>query len=63
MKVLHFLDSVNRGGAETIALDVCRNAAAFGIDLTIVTDKGGTMIEEFAASGSGIYQTRTPFSG
>ena len=52
MKVLHFLDSVNRGGAETIALDVCRNAAAFGIDLTIVTTKGGTMLDEFAASGA-----------
>ena len=52
MKVLHFLDSLNRGGAETIALDVCRNAAAFGIDLTIVTTKGGTMLDEFAASGA-----------
>ncbi len=52
MKVLHFLDSVNRGGAETIALDVCRNAARFGLRLTVVTTKGGTMIDEFAASGA-----------
>jgi L-malate glycosyltransferase len=52
MKVLHFLDSVNRGGAETIALDVCRNAARFGIELTVVTTKGGTMIDDFAASGA-----------
>lgn len=52
MKVLHFLDSVNRGGAETIALDVCRNAARFEIELTVVTTKGGTMMEEFAASGA-----------
>ncbi|MDX6270533.1 MAG: hypothetical protein QOD28_1756, partial [Acidobacteriota bacterium] len=28
MRVLHLLDSLNRGGAETLALDVCRNARA-----------------------------------
>ena len=51
MKVLHFLDSTNRGGAETIALDVCRNAKDQGIDLTFVTAQGGTMEDDFRHSG------------
>lgn len=51
MKVLHFLDSVNRGGAETQVLDVCRNAARFGMELTLVTAGGGAMEDDFRASG------------
>lgn len=47
MRVLHFLDSVNRGGAEMQALDVMRNAADFGMDLTVVTAGGGGLEEDF----------------
>ena len=52
MKVLYFLDTLGRGGAEMQALDVCRNAADFGIDLTIVTSKSGVMEADFRASGA-----------
>ncbi|MGI9037073.1 MAG: glycosyltransferase [Pyrinomonadaceae bacterium] len=52
MKVLHFLDTTNRGGAETVALDVCRNAKNQGMDLTFVTAQGGALEEEFRASGA-----------
>lgn len=52
MKVLHLLDTLERGGAETVALDVCRNAARHGLELTFVTTKGGAMEEEFRASGA-----------
>ncbi|HEY0429084.1 MAG TPA: glycosyltransferase [Pyrinomonadaceae bacterium] len=52
MKVLHLLDTLNRGGAEMQALDVCRNARRFGIDLTLATMKGGAMEEDFRASGA-----------
>lgn len=52
MKVLHFLDSVNRGGAEAQALDVCRNAGRFGLELTIVSALGGTLEDEFRNSGA-----------
>ncbi len=52
MKVLHLLDTVNRGGAEIIVLDVCRNAKDFGIDLTFVTTQGGELEEDFRASGA-----------
>jgi Glycosyltransferase len=51
MKVLYFIDSLGRGGAETQALDVCRNAARFGIELTLVTARGGSLEEHFRSSG------------
>lgn len=51
MKVLHLLDSVDRGGAEAQALDVCRNASRFGLEMTLVTAKGGVMEEDFRATG------------
>ncbi len=52
MKVLHLLDTVNRGGAEMLILDVCRNAANFGIDLTFATMQGGELEEDFRTSGA-----------
>src|SRR5690242_2868928 len=62
MKVLYLLDSVNRGGAETLALDVCRNARKHGIDLTFVTTKGGALENEFRTSGAEFFrlQRRLP---
>jgi glycosyltransferase involved in cell wall biosynthesis len=51
MKVLHMLDTLPRGGAETVALDVCRNAARFGIEIAFVTTQGGALEDDFRASG------------
>jgi L-malate glycosyltransferase len=51
MKILHMLDSLNRGGAETLELDVCRNARACGMDLTFVASGGGDLEEDFRRSG------------
>jgi glycosyltransferase involved in cell wall biosynthesis len=51
MKILHFLDTIGRGGAEMQALDVCRNAKAAGIEMTLVAAGGGALEEEFRASG------------
>jgi L-malate glycosyltransferase len=51
MKVLHLLDSLNRGGAEIMALDLCRNARENGLDLTLVATGGGDLETEFANSG------------
>jgi len=51
MRVLHSLDSLNRGGAETLELDVCRNASANGLDLTFVATGGGDLEPEFRGSG------------
>lgn len=44
------LDSLNRGGAETLALDVCRNARKNGLDLIFLTTGGGILKEDFQNS-------------
>jgi len=51
MRVLQYLDSLNRGGAEMQALDVCRNAARFGIEVTAVAAGGGPLEDEFRDAG------------
>lgn len=51
MRVLHILDSLNRGGAEVMMLDVCRNAKANGLDLTFAATGGGDLEDEFRRSG------------
>jgi glycosyltransferase involved in cell wall biosynthesis len=51
MKVLHFLDTLGRGGAEMQALDVCRNAARYGFEMTLVCAGGGALEDEFRATG------------
>jgi glycosyltransferase involved in cell wall biosynthesis len=52
MRVLHLLDSLNRGGAETLCLDVCRNARANGLDLTFAATGGGELEDDFRRSGA-----------
>ncbi len=52
MRVLTFLDTTNRGGAETQVLDICRNAREFGLEMTFVTAQGGALEEEFRESGA-----------
>ncbi len=51
MRVLHFLDTLSRGGAEMQALDVCRNAHRFGIQITVASAGGGSLQEAFVESG------------
>jgi glycosyltransferase involved in cell wall biosynthesis len=51
MRVMHILDSLNRGGAEMLALDVCRNARAQNLDLTFVATGGGDLEGDFRSSG------------
>jgi L-malate glycosyltransferase len=51
MKVLHILDSLNRGGAEMLELDVCRNAKANGLDLIFAATGGGDLEDEFRGCG------------
>jgi glycosyltransferase involved in cell wall biosynthesis len=51
MKVLHILDSLNRGGAEMLELDVCRNAEKNGLDLSFAATGGGDLEQDFKDSG------------
>lgn len=61
MKVLHLLDTVDRGGAEILVLDVCRNAAEHGIDVTFVTTQGGDLEENFRVSGAKFFRLNRRF--
>lgn len=58
MKVLHILDTVERGGIEMLELDVCRNAARNGLDLIFAHCGGGSLAAEFAASGTPVHYLR-----
>lgn len=60
MKVLKYLDTLNRGGAEMQVLDICRNAARFGLDVTLAT-RGGTLEPEFEAAGIEIVRLERRF--
>src|SRR5687768_15321162 len=51
MRVMHILDSLNRGGAEILELDLCRNARANNLDLTFVATGGGDLEPDFRNSG------------
>lgn len=61
MKVLHFLDTLGRGGAEMQALDVCRNARRFGIDVTLVAGGAGALDDEFRRSGVDVIMLNRKF--
>jgi glycosyltransferase involved in cell wall biosynthesis len=61
MKVLHLLDSVNRGGAEVLALDVCRNAKQNGLDLSFLATGEGSLFEDFKNSGVDFYYFKRKF--
>lgn len=52
MRVLHLLDSLGRGGAETLCLDVCRNARSNKLDLTFAATGGGELEDDFRRSGA-----------
>jgi L-malate glycosyltransferase len=52
VKTLYILDSLNRGGTETLVLDVCRNARANGLDLVFVATGGGDLEQDFQTSGT-----------
>ncbi len=51
MKILYYIDSLQRGGAEIQALDVCRNGARFGLEITAVTGRSGALENDFRNSG------------
>lgn len=51
IRVLYYLDSLGRGGAEMQALDVCRNAVSAGLEMTLIAGSGGAVEEDFRGAG------------
>lgn len=55
-RVAHIIGTLDRGGAETVALDVCRALPASDVHQTFVTLGGreGSLADEFRASGAAV---------
>jgi hypothetical protein len=51
IRIMQILDSLNRGGAEMLVLDVCRKGREHGLDITMVATGKGDLEQEFASSG------------
>ena len=47
LKVLHISDSLHRGGAETLLLDVCRNSMHSGLEVSLIVTREGDLENEF----------------
>lgn len=45
------MGTLNRGGAETLVLDICRNAVEAELNTVLIHRKGGLLAEDFTASG------------
>ena len=56
MKVAYMFGSMNRGGAETIMLDVFRNYRNAPFSFIGIHRKGGAYMEEFYAAGPSLYR-------
>lgn len=52
MKIAYFLGALNRGGAETLILDICRQHANAPYDFVCIYRHDGNMSDEFKASGA-----------
>lgn len=62
MKVAYLLGSLNRGGTETLLLDVFRNADKASFEMIGIHRKGGAYQDDFYATGPRMYQcTPKPF--
>ncbi|NDK57509.1 glycosyltransferase family 4 protein [Pontibacter fetidus] len=61
MKVLYMLDTLNRGGTETLVLDICKFKAK-PFDLTVCSAKGGALENDIIASGVNYLQYGRKFS-
>lgn len=62
MNVLYLLEGLDRGGAETQALDVCRNAKRHGINLVFATQLSGALEGEIRGTGIPFYLVRRKLS-
>ncbi len=59
--VLHLLEGLDRGGIETLELDLARTAPSANLDLTFLATRTGTLFPEFAALGPRFLPARRRF--
>lgn len=60
MKIAYFIGRLNRGGLESLTLDICRNHGETPYDFVCVYRHEGNMSEDFKASGAPMIQVRKP---
>ena len=58
MKIAYLLGSLNRGGTETLLLDVFRNAVSNQLDAIGIYRKTGVCEQDFQASGVPLFQLK-----
>ncbi len=51
IRVLHMIDTLERGGAETLLLDVFRNCSPADLELHLLATGGGTLEQDFRETG------------
>ena len=56
MKVAYFLGALNRGGAETLILDICKQHEKVPYDFVCMYRHDGNISKEFKASGAPLIQ-------
>ncbi|MEA5141190.1 glycosyltransferase family 4 protein [Arcicella rigui] len=56
MKVAYLMGSLNRGGAETLVLDICKNINEHNFEIILIHRKNGQLKEEFVQSGIELHQ-------
>lgn len=56
MKVAYLMGSLNRGGAETLVLDICKNAGKRDFEILLIHRKNGQLREDFLNSGVALHQ-------
>lgn len=62
LRVLYLLDSLNRGGVETLTLATCRNAAAVGVEAYVAGLGDGNFAADFRALPRSFFRRRrAPF--
>lgn len=51
MRIAYMLGTLNRGGAETLVLDIANNCRAKGLDITLIHRGVGLLLDDFERSG------------
>lgn len=54
MKIAYFIGALNRGGAESLILDICRQHKSVPYDFTCIYRHEGNMSEDFKKSGANL---------
>lgn len=62
MKVAFLFGSLNRGGTETLMLDVFRHSKVYPVELTCIFRKYGVLIDDFKSTGCHMWHLKPGFN-